>query len=89
MVTTTRPSGVIVRHRRSGSSRERLLGFLIAVDVDDDGDGTAIADEEHGLSAGDEGDEAVGGLAGDGKNDGGGHSPIVLPWPVRTGGDLR
>ena len=45
--------------------------------VHDDGDGTAIADEDDRLSAGDERDEVLWSLAGDGKEDGIFHSPII------------
>jgi hypothetical protein len=62
----------------SRGCRQCLFRFLVTVDIDNDGDGTAVADEDDGLSAGDEGDEGIGGLTGDGEKEWFMHSPIVL-----------
>jgi hypothetical protein len=46
---------------RSGACREGHLSLFVRVDVNDDRDGTAVADEDDRLSPGDEGDEGLGG----------------------------
>ena len=46
---------------RSGACREGHLSLFVRVDVHDDRDGTAVADEDDRLSPGDEGDEGLGG----------------------------
>jgi hypothetical protein len=45
---------------RSGACREGHLSLFLRVDVNDDRDGTAVADEDDRLSPGDEGDEGLG-----------------------------
>lgn len=44
----------------SGACREGHLSLFVRVDVHDDRDGTAVADEDDRLSPGDEGDEGLG-----------------------------
>ena len=46
---------------RSDTCREGHLSLFVRVDVHDDRDGTAVADEDDRLSARDEGDEGLGG----------------------------
>lgn len=47
----------------SGACREGHLSLFLRVDVHDDRDGTAVADEDDRLSPGDEGDEGPRGAA--------------------------
>jgi hypothetical protein len=73
---TTIRSARSVRSRRF---REGVLRFLVAVDVHYDRHRTAEKiNQDDGLSAGDEGDEGFGCLAGDGEDEWFRHSPIVL-----------